>query len=155
VEHDCIVGDHAHVAPAAVLCGGVSIGESVHVGAGAIVLVGVKLGAGAVVAAGAAGVPPPQALSARAARSRTVVRNLCRRRAGTVHRIVGSFLQKNKEQRTESKEPRICSWFFVLGLAQCILPSGGVGRVGACAGVGCAGLTIHTIIEQTSFVNLG
>ena len=53
VEHDCQVGDHSHIAPGAVLCGGVAVGEEVHVGAGAVVLGGVRLGARSVVAAGA------------------------------------------------------------------------------------------------------
>lgn len=53
VEHDCLVGDHSHIAPGAVLCGGVVVEEEVHVGAGAIVLGGIRLGAGSVVAAGA------------------------------------------------------------------------------------------------------
>jgi len=53
VEHDCRVGDHAHIAPGATLCGGVVIGEEVHIGAGAVVLNGLSIGHGAVIAAGA------------------------------------------------------------------------------------------------------
>ena len=53
VEHDCQIGDHSHIAPGAVLCGGVSVGEGTHVGAGAVVLGGISLGVGSVVAAGA------------------------------------------------------------------------------------------------------
>ena len=53
IEHDCHIGDHSHIAPGAVLCGGVSVGEGTHVGAGAVVLVGISLGVGSVVAAGA------------------------------------------------------------------------------------------------------
>jgi sugar O-acyltransferase (sialic acid O-acetyltransferase NeuD family) len=53
VEHDCKVGDHCHIAPGAILCGGVTLGPEVHVGAGAIVLQGLKIEKGAIIAAGA------------------------------------------------------------------------------------------------------
>ena len=35
VEHDCVVGDHCHLATGAILCGGCEIGIGVHVGASA------------------------------------------------------------------------------------------------------------------------
>jgi len=53
VEHDCQVGDHSHVATAAVLCGGVVLEPRVHIGANATVNQGVRIGEGAVVASGA------------------------------------------------------------------------------------------------------
>ena len=53
IDHDCRVGDHCHIAPAAVLCGSVSVGEASHVGAGAVVVPGVTIGAGALIGAGA------------------------------------------------------------------------------------------------------
>lgn len=53
VEHDCVVGDFAHIAPGAVLTGAVRVGEGVMVGAGAVVLPGLTLGDWAVVGAGA------------------------------------------------------------------------------------------------------
>ncbi len=53
VEHDCVVGDFAHIAPGAVLTGGVQVGEGVMVGAGAVVLPGLTIGDWAVVGAGA------------------------------------------------------------------------------------------------------
>lgn len=53
IDHDCVVGAHSHVAPGAVLSGGVTIGESVHVGAGAVIIQGVKIGNNALIAAGA------------------------------------------------------------------------------------------------------
>ncbi len=53
VEHDCVVGTFAHVAPGAILTGAVRIGEGVLVGAGAVVLPGLTLGDWAVVGAGA------------------------------------------------------------------------------------------------------
>lgn len=53
VDHHCHLGAHSHVAPGAVLCGGVSAGERVFVGAGAIVIQGVEIGSRAEVGAGA------------------------------------------------------------------------------------------------------
>ncbi|EGB15116.1 sugar O-acyltransferase, sialic acid O-acetyltransferase NeuD family [Pseudodesulfovibrio mercurii] len=52
-DHDCRIGDHAHVAPGAKLAGAVRIGAGVLVGLGAAVLPGVSLGDGAVAGAGA------------------------------------------------------------------------------------------------------
>lgn len=34
IEHDCVIGEFAHISPGAVLCGGVKIGYGTHVGAG-------------------------------------------------------------------------------------------------------------------------
>jgi UDP-perosamine 4-acetyltransferase len=53
VDHDCVVGDHSHIAPGAVLCGDVTIGDDTHVGAGAVIIQGVRIGRGCVVGAGA------------------------------------------------------------------------------------------------------
>jgi sugar O-acyltransferase (sialic acid O-acetyltransferase NeuD family) len=53
IEHDCIIGNHAHVAPGAILAGNVKVGEGVHVGAGAIIRQGVVLENHAIVGAGA------------------------------------------------------------------------------------------------------
>jgi acetyltransferase-like isoleucine patch superfamily enzyme len=53
VDHDCRIGDFVHVAPGAVLGGGVMVGGRVLVGAGAVVLPGLTLGAGCTVGAGA------------------------------------------------------------------------------------------------------
>ncbi len=44
VDHDCMIGSHVHVAPGAILCGGVQIGDASHVGAGAILIQGVTVG---------------------------------------------------------------------------------------------------------------
>ncbi len=52
VEHDCEVGAFSHVAPGAVLLGGVRVGPGTLIGAGAVVLPGVVVGARAVVGAG-------------------------------------------------------------------------------------------------------
>lgn len=52
IDHDGRIGAHVHVAPGAVLCGGVTLGEGAFVGAGATILPNVTVGAGAIVGAG-------------------------------------------------------------------------------------------------------
>ncbi len=52
VEHDCVVGDFAHVSPGAVLCGQVQVGEDVHVGAGSVVRQQLVIGTGSLIGAG-------------------------------------------------------------------------------------------------------
>jgi len=53
VDHDCEIGDHAHLAPGVVLSGSVQVGEGAHVGTGASVIQGVRIGGNSVVGAGA------------------------------------------------------------------------------------------------------
>lgn len=53
VDHDCTIGDYAHISPGAHLAGNVSIGEGCHVGTGASVIPGVSIGEWAVIGAGA------------------------------------------------------------------------------------------------------
>lgn len=53
LDHDCWVGAHSHIAPWAVLCGGVTVGDECHIGARAVLVPGIKVGDGAVVGAGA------------------------------------------------------------------------------------------------------
>ena len=53
VDHDCLVGDFSHIAPLAVLGGGVNVGRLVLIGAGAIVLPGQTIGDRAIIGAGA------------------------------------------------------------------------------------------------------
>ncbi len=53
IDHECIVGNHCHVAPGVTISGGVEIGDNVLIGAGATIIQGVKLGIHCVVAAGA------------------------------------------------------------------------------------------------------
>lgn len=53
VDHDCRVGRHSHVGPAACLGGGVRVGERTHIGAGATIIQYRTLGAGVLVGAGA------------------------------------------------------------------------------------------------------
>lgn len=54
VEHHVVVGDCAHIAPNATLCGSVKVGDLALVGAGAVVLPDIEIGDSAVVAAGSA-----------------------------------------------------------------------------------------------------
>ena len=54
VEHHCEIGDHAHIAPGATLCGSVVVGEGSLIGAGAVAAPGVRLGRLVVVGAGSA-----------------------------------------------------------------------------------------------------
>lgn len=44
IDHDCVIGAHAHVAPGAVLCGDVCVAEESHIGAGAVIIQGIKIG---------------------------------------------------------------------------------------------------------------
>lgn len=53
IEHDVVLEAYIHVAPRALLCGGVRVGEGSHVGAGAVVRQGLRLGARTVIGAGA------------------------------------------------------------------------------------------------------
>jgi len=60
-EHDCVLEEAAHLAPGAILSGGVRVGARALVGVGAAVLPGIAIGADAVIGAGAAvtaDVPP-------------------------------------------------------------------------------------------------
>jgi len=53
IEHECQIGDHAHIAPGAILAGKVKVGGHAHIGAGAIIRQGLMIGNHAVVGAGA------------------------------------------------------------------------------------------------------
>ena len=52
VEHGCIVGDFAFIAPGAVLCGDVKIGENTFVGANSVIKQGVVVGKNVTIGAG-------------------------------------------------------------------------------------------------------
>jgi len=52
VDHDCNIGNHTHIAPGAILSGGVQVESGVHIGTGAVVLQGTYIGEQAVVGAG-------------------------------------------------------------------------------------------------------
>ena len=53
IEHECIVGEFAHIGPGAVLCGNVKIGEGSFVGAHAVIKQGITIGKNAMIGAGA------------------------------------------------------------------------------------------------------
>jgi sugar O-acyltransferase (sialic acid O-acetyltransferase NeuD family) len=53
VDHDCRIGEFAHIAPGAHLAGGVQIGAGTLVGAGACAIPGVSVGEDAIIGAGA------------------------------------------------------------------------------------------------------
>lgn len=52
VDHDCIVGDHVHLAPGVTLSGGVTISHESHVGTGATLIQGVSVGEKSLIGAG-------------------------------------------------------------------------------------------------------
>lgn len=52
VEHDCEIGDFAHIAPGATLCGGVKVGDATLIGANATVLPNCSIGNNVIVGAG-------------------------------------------------------------------------------------------------------
>jgi sugar O-acyltransferase (sialic acid O-acetyltransferase NeuD family) len=53
IDHDCLVADHAFIAPGSALAGRVRVGVGAHIGLGALVLEGREVGPRAYVAAGA------------------------------------------------------------------------------------------------------
>lgn len=52
VDHNCVIGDHVHVAPGGILSGSVCVGDNSHIGTGAVVIQGVKIGESCLVGAG-------------------------------------------------------------------------------------------------------
>lgn len=44
IEHDCVIGEFAHISPGSVLCGEVQIGANSHIGANSVIKQGVKIG---------------------------------------------------------------------------------------------------------------
>ena len=53
IEHECMVGEFAHIGPGAVLCGNVKIGDGTFVGANAVIRQGISIGKNAMIGAGA------------------------------------------------------------------------------------------------------
>ncbi len=53
IEHECKIGNFAHIAPGAVVCGAVTIGEKTFVGANAVIKQGIKVGNNVTIGAGA------------------------------------------------------------------------------------------------------
>jgi acetyltransferase EpsM len=52
IEHECIIADSVHVAPGAVLAGGVVVGERSFIGANSVIKQGVSIGKEAIIGAG-------------------------------------------------------------------------------------------------------
>jgi sugar O-acyltransferase (sialic acid O-acetyltransferase NeuD family) len=53
IEHECMVGNFAHIGPGAVLCGNVKVGHNSFVGANAVVKQGISIGSNVMIGAGA------------------------------------------------------------------------------------------------------
>ena len=54
IDHDCRIGNYAHVSPGANIAGGVVVGEGAHLGIGTCAIPCCSVGAWSVVGAGAA-----------------------------------------------------------------------------------------------------
>lgn len=52
IEHECVIGDYAHIAPGVKLCGNVKVGSRSLVGVGSSVIPNLKIGSDVVVGAG-------------------------------------------------------------------------------------------------------
>ncbi len=52
VDHDCIIGEHVHIAPGATLSGGITIHASSHIGTGAVIIQGIVVGTSSIIGAG-------------------------------------------------------------------------------------------------------
>lgn len=52
IEHECVIDDYVHIAPSAVLCGGVSVGKGSFIGANSVIKEGVKIGSNVIIGAG-------------------------------------------------------------------------------------------------------
>lgn len=52
IEHDCNVGEFAHIAPGSVLSGGVIIGNNTHIGANCVIKQQLKIGADSIIGMG-------------------------------------------------------------------------------------------------------
>lgn len=54
IDHDCRIGDFAHISPGVHLAGNVTVGTLTHIGIGACVIPGVRIGERTLIGAGAA-----------------------------------------------------------------------------------------------------
>ena len=53
VDHECIIGEYAHVGPGALLAGNIIVGDNSFIGANATVKQGIKIGKNVLIGAGA------------------------------------------------------------------------------------------------------
>jgi sugar O-acyltransferase (sialic acid O-acetyltransferase NeuD family) len=74
IDHDCQVGDYAHVAPGTHLAGAVTVGEGAFLGTGASVIPGVTIGPYSIVGAGAVVIRDLPAYSTAVGCPATVIR---------------------------------------------------------------------------------
>ena len=52
IDHECVIGEFAHIAPGAVLCGNVKVGRKTFVGANSVIRQGVTIGENVIIGAG-------------------------------------------------------------------------------------------------------
>ena len=52
IDHECVIGDFAHISPRVTLCGNIHVGEGTWIGAGTVVIPGVKIGKWSIIGAG-------------------------------------------------------------------------------------------------------
>jgi len=52
IDHECVIGDFAHIGPGAVLCGNVKVGKGSFVGANAVIRQGLSIGNNVMIGAG-------------------------------------------------------------------------------------------------------
>ena len=52
IDHECLIGDFAHIAPGAVLCGNVTVGSRSFIGANAVIRQGISIGSNVMIGAG-------------------------------------------------------------------------------------------------------
>lgn len=53
IEHDCVLGEHVHLAPGTIISGGVKIGKNVFVGAGSTIIHSIYVNDNCIIGAGA------------------------------------------------------------------------------------------------------
>ncbi len=58
IEHECHIGDFAHIGPGTVLCGNVQVGANSFIGANSVVREGIKIGSNVIIGAGSVVVKP-------------------------------------------------------------------------------------------------
>jgi len=52
IDHECVIGDFAHIAPGAILCGNVRVGAKSFVGANSVIREGISIGNNVMIGAG-------------------------------------------------------------------------------------------------------
>ncbi|MGK5090826.1 acetyltransferase [Deltaproteobacteria bacterium TL4] len=52
IDHECVIGNYAHIGPGAICCGNVQVGEHSMIGAGSTIIPNIKIGKNVIVGAG-------------------------------------------------------------------------------------------------------